>query len=256
MSKEILFEKRGNIGIITINSPETNNAFSESLLNEWLKYLRMAKEDEEIYGVILTGKGKVFCSGGSIQDMVDGKMSGWDMKDFLRKNVHKIALEMESFYKPVVAAINGAAIGAGLDMALMCDFRVTSEKAIFAEAYIKLGLIAGDGGCYFLPRIIGIPKALEMLLTGKVLNANEALDWGIVNKVVKHDKLLDESIEFLNDIIKWPTEAVQTMKKMIYTSERQSLRDHLTEVSSHMGMLSATEEFKECAERLLKNLKK
>jgi len=178
------------------------------------------------------------------------------MKNFLRNNVHKIALEMENFYKPVVAAVNGAAIGAGLDMALMCDFRIASDKSVFAEAYIKLGLIAGDGGCFFLPRIIGIPRALELLLTGKVLSADEALEWGLINKVVKHKNLLEESILFLENIIKWPTEAVQLMKKMIYTSERQSLKDHLNEVSSHMGMLSDRIEFKEAAEKLLKNITK
>ncbi len=254
MTNEVLYYKNDNIGVITINSPETNNAFTKSMLKKWLEFLEKAKEDHSVHGLILTGKGKVFCSGGSISDMVEGKMSGWDMKNFLQNYVHKIALFMERFDKPVVAAINGAAIGAGLDMALMCDFRISSERAIFGEAYIKLGLVAGDGGAYFLPRIIGIPRALEMLLTGKILKPEEALNWGLVNKVVEHEKLMEESIEFLRDIIKWPQGAVRLMKKLVYSSEKQSLEEHLREVSSHMGMLSNTKDFKKHAALLLKNL--
>jgi len=251
MSKNILFEKKEDIGIITINSPETNNAFNKEMLSNWLDILIKYKKDNEVKGLILTGKGRVFCSGGNVEDMVNGKMSGWEMKKFLTDYVHKIALEMETFYKPVVAAINGAAIGAGLDMSLMCDFRIASEKAVLSEAYIKLGLIAGDGGCFFLPRIVGRQKALELLLTGKILKANEALEWGLVDKVVAHDELLEQSIMFLQKIIRWPSEAVQLMKKMIYASEHQTLRDHLSEISSHMGMLSMKEEFIASAKKIL-----
>ena len=254
MNNEVLFAKEGNIAVITINSPETNNAFTKSMLVKWLECLNKADEDSSVKGLILTGKGKVFCSGGSISDMVDGKMSGWDMKNFLQNYVHKIALFMERFNKPVIAAINGAAIGAGLDMALMCDFRISSNRAVFGEAYIKLGLVAGDGGAYLLRRVVGLPRALEMLLTGKVIKPEEAYNWGLVNQVVEHDKLLDESKNFLNNIIRWPSSAVGLMKRLIYTSEKQSLEEHLREVSSHMGMLSDTNEFKECTTQLLKNL--
>ncbi len=256
MEREIILERKDNIGIIILNRPKAKNSFSESMLTEWLKILRELKDDPKIKGVILTANGKVFCSGGDIQDMLDGKMSGWDMKNFLSNYVHKIGIEMETFYKPIIAAINGPAIGAGLDMALMCDFRVASENAIFSEAYIKLGLVAGDGGAFFLPKIVGLPRALEMLLTGKIISPEKALEWGLVNKVVKHDYLLEESIKFLNEIIQWPLEALKLMKKTIYSSQNQSLKDYFAEVSSHMGMLTSNREFIESVEKLSKALSK
>jgi enoyl-CoA hydratase/carnithine racemase len=254
MSKEMLLDYYDEIAVITINRPEHNNAFSETMLRQWLELLHNVNDNDSVKGLILTGKGKVFCSGGSIKDMVDGKMSGWDMKNFLSNYVHKIAIFMDSFQKPAVAAINGAAIGAGLDMALMCDFRICSDKAVLGEAYIKLGLVAGDGGAYLLPRVIGIPRALEMLLTGKNLTPSEAYNWGLVNSVVKHEDLIDESIKFLKNITKWSFNAVKTMKQLVYSSGKQTLEEHLREVSSHMGMLSNNKEFKEFTGRLLKNL--
>jgi 1,4-dihydroxy-2-naphthoyl-CoA synthase len=154
----------------------------------------MKSKKEELKGLIITGNGKVFCSGGDIKDMVDGNLSGWKMKDFLTDNVHKIANYMENFPKPTLAAINGAAMGAGLDMALMCDFRIASEKAFFAETYIKLGLVAGDGGAYLLPRIIGLPRALEMLLTGEPINANYAKEIGLINDNFSKAKLKADMI--------------------------------------------------------------
>jgi enoyl-CoA hydratase/carnithine racemase len=254
MSNEIIYKVEDSIAIIKFNRVENNNSFSIPMLKEWFYYLQDAEKDDNVKGLIITGNGKVFCSGGDIKDMVDGNLSGWKMKDFLTDNVHKIANYMENFPKPTLAAINGAAMGAGLDMALMCDFRIASEKAFFAETYIKLGLVAGDGGAYLLPRIIGLPRALEMLLTGEIVNPEKALQWGLINKIVEQDKLIEESKEYLFKVTKWPKEAVSLMKKLVYNSFKQSFKDHLREVSSHMGMLSSTDEYNELANNLYKNL--
>jgi 2-(1,2-epoxy-1,2-dihydrophenyl)acetyl-CoA isomerase len=254
MSEEILFEVKESIGIITINRPLENNAFSKSMLSQWLKILKKIKEDNSIKAMILTGNGKVFCTGGSIEEMANGELSGWKMKKFLRDYVHKIAMEMKTFYKPTLAAINGYAIGAGLDMSLMCDFRVASEKAVFGESYIKLGLVAGDGGCFLLPRIIGVSRALEMLLSSKFIDTDTALQWGLINKVVQHEKLLDESIDFLKNIICFPDEAVQLMKQLVYKSLNEDFEEHLSKVSSHMGLLSETDEYFNNAKQLLEKI--
>ncbi len=255
MSKEVLFEVEDNIGIITINRPNENNAFSKSMLAKWLQYLKTVKEDDSIKAMILTGKGKVFCTGGSIKEMANGELSGWKMKKFLTDFVHKIALEMKTLYKPTLAAINGYAIGAGLDMALMCDFRIAVENAVFGESYIKLGLVAGDGGCFLLPRIIGVPRALELLLTSRFIGSDTALDWGLINLIVPdNEKLLSESIKFLKNITQFPDEAVKLMKQLVYNSLNENFEEHLSKVSSHMGMLSQRDEFYNNAKKLLKKI--
>ena len=254
MKKEVLFHVKDNIGIITINRPEENNAFSKTMLKEWLNILKRIKDDKNIKGMILTGNGKVFCTGGSISEMANGELSGWKMKGFLRDYVHKIALEMKTFYKPTLAAINGYAIGAGLDMSLMCDFRIASDKAVFGESYIKLGLVAGDGGCFLLPRIIGISRALELLLTAKFIDTETALNWGLINKVVPHSSLIDESLKFLKSIICYPDEAVKLMKQLVYKSFNEDFEEHLSKVSSHMGLLSEREEYFENAKNMLKKI--
>ena len=156
----------------------------------WRESLIKAKEDPEVRVIIVTGNGDTFCSGGDIREMAEGRLQSWDMKNFLWEGVHRIVLTIEDLDKPVIAAINGAAMGAGLDMALMCDLRVCSDRAKLAESYIMMGLVPGDGGAYFLPRVVGLAKALELLLTGDVIGPEEALHIGLVNKVVPHDQLL------------------------------------------------------------------
>src|SRR5208283_400566 len=140
----------------------------------WQESLERARVDDSVRVVLLTGNGDTFCSGGDIRDMAEGKLRSWDMKRFLWEGVHRIVLAMEDLDKPVIAAVNGAAMGAGLDMALMCDMRLASDRARLGESYILMGLVPGDGGAFFLPRLVGVAKAMELLLTADVLQAEEA----------------------------------------------------------------------------------
>ena len=189
--EHVLYEVTDHIALITLNRPEAKNAFSPEMIRLWREYLEEAKKDDRIRVIVVTGKGDTFCSGGDIRDMAEGKLKSWDMKRFLWDGVHRIVLTLEDLDKPVIAAINGAAMGAGMDMAIMCDLRVCSDKAKLAESYIMMGLIPGDGGAYFLPRVAGVSKALELLLTGDVLTPEEALKLGIVNRVVPHNRLME-----------------------------------------------------------------
>jgi enoyl-CoA hydratase/carnithine racemase len=182
----VLYEVQEHIAIMTLNRPEARNAFSPEMISLWCRFLEEARQDDGISVIIVTGKGDTFCSGGDIREMAEGKLRSWDMKRFLWEGVHRIALILEDLDKPVIAAINGAAMGAGLDMALMCDLRTCSDRAKLAESYIRMGLVPGDGGAYFLPRLVGIGKALELLLTGDVLTPPEALEIGLVNHVIPH----------------------------------------------------------------------
>jgi enoyl-CoA hydratase/carnithine racemase len=253
--KHVLYEIKDRIAFITLNRPEAKNAFSPEMINLWREYLEASKVDDSVRVIIVSGQGDTFCSGGDIRDMAKGKLKSWDMKRFLWEGVHRIVLTLEDLDKPVIAAINGAAMGAGLDMALMCDLRVASEKAKLAESYITMGLVAGDGGAYFLPRITGMPKALELLLTGDVISAEEALKMGIVNQVVPHERLMEETIKLAKKITEKPPLAVRMMKRAVYQGQTSSLRTHLDYISSQLALLSETEDHGEAAKAFLEKRK-
>jgi enoyl-CoA hydratase/carnithine racemase len=250
-----LYEVKGHIALITLNRPEAKNAFSPEMIRLWREYLEEAKEDDRVRVIVVTGKGDTFCSGGDIRDMAEGKLKSWDMKRFLWDGVHRIVLALEDLDKPVIAAINGAAMGAGMDMAIMCDLRVCSDKAKLAESYIMMGLIPGDGGAYFLPRLVGVSKALELLFTGDVLTPEKALQLGIVNHVVPHDRLMDETIRLAEKIAEKPPLAIRMMKRAVYQGQTNTLRAHLDYISSQLSLLSETEDHIEAARSFLEKRK-
>ncbi len=251
----VLYEISGNTAVITLNRPEVKNAFSAEMLALWRQYLEQARADDRVRVIIVTGKGDIFCSGGDIRDMAAGKLRSWDMKNFVWEGVHRIAFTLEDLDKPVIAALNGSAMGAGLDMALMCDLRVCSEKARLGESYILLGLVPGDGGAYYLPRLIGVSKALELFLTGDALTAEEALQAGIVNRVVPSDRLMEETLNLAEKIAGKPPLAVRMMKRAVYQGVTSTLRSHLDYISSQLALLSETEDHLEAARAFLEKRK-
>lgn len=253
--QHVLYEVKGHVGIITLNRPEAKNAFSPEMITLWREYLEEAKKDEAVRVIVVTGRGDTFCSGGDIRDMAEGRLKSWDMKRFLWDGVHRIVLTLEDLDKPVIAAINGAAMGAGMDMAIMCDLRVASERAKLAESYIMMGLVPGDGGAFFLPRLVGASKALELLLTGSVLTAQEALGAGIVNRVVPHGTLMEETLKLAESIAAKPPLAVRMMKRAVYQGLTSSLRAHLDYISSQLSLLSETEDHVEAAKAFLEKRK-
>jgi len=250
-----LYDTKGHIVTITLNRPKAKNAFSPEMISLWREYLEKAKNDDAIRVIIVTGKGDTFCSGGDIRDMVDGKLKSWDMKRFLWDGVHRIVLTLEDLDKPVIAAINGAAMGAGMDMAIMCDLRVCSDNAKLAESYIMMGLVPGDGGAYFLPRLVGVSKGLELLLTGDILKPEEALRLGIVNRVVPHDSLMEETMKLAEKIAAKPPAAVRMMKRAVYQGQTSTLRAHLDYISSQISLLSETQDHVEAAKAFLEKRK-
>lgn len=255
MDPHMLYERREHVAVLTLNRPEAKNAFSPEMVSLWRQHLEEARNDSAVRVVVVTGKGDTFCSGGDIRDMAEGKLKSWDMKNFLWEGVHRIVLTLEDLDKPVIAAVNGAAMGAGMDMAIMCDLRVCSERARLAESYIMMGLVPGDGGAYFLPRLVGTSKALELLWTGAVLTAKEALKLGLVNRVVEHDLLMDETMRLAETIAAKPPLAVRMMKRAVYQAQTSSLRAHLDYISSQISLLSETRDHPEAARAFLEKRK-
>ena len=251
----VLYHTDGHTAVITLNRPEVRNAFSVEMIELWRRFLEEARVDPGVRVIIVTGHGDTFCSGGDIRDMAEGKLMSWGMKRFLWEGVHRIALTLEDLDKPVIAAINGAAMGAGLDMALMCDLRVCSERAKLAESYIMMGLVPGDGGAFFLPRLVGVSKALELLLTGEVISPREALEMGLVNRVVVHERLLEETMVLADKIASKPPLAVTLTKRAVVQGQTNSLRAHLDYISSQVALLSETEDHREAARAFLEKRK-
>jgi enoyl-CoA hydratase/carnithine racemase len=251
----VLYDVKEHVAVLTLNRPEVKNAFSPEMIRLWREHLVRAQEDEAVRVVVVTGAGDTFCSGGDIRDMADGKLQSWDMKRFLWDGVHRIVLALEDMDKPVIAAINGAAMGAGMDMAIMCDLRVCSDRARLAESYIMMGLVPGDGGAFFLPRLVGVSKALELLLTGDVINPEEALRLGIVNRVVVHENLMAEALGLARKIAGRPPLAVRMMKRAVYQGLTVTLRGHLDYISSQLSLLSETADHREAALAFLEKRK-
>lgn len=225
------------------------------MLTLWHQFIEEAKADENVRGIIVTGKGDTFCSGGDIREMAEGRLRSWEMKRFLWEGVHRIVFALEDLDKPIIAAINGATMGAGLDMAMMCDLRVCSDRAKLSESYIWLGLVPGDGGAYFLPRLVGIGKALELLLTGDVISPKEALQIGLVNRVVPHHQLLKETMILVEKIASKPPLAIRMMKRAVYQAQTSTLRAHLDYISSQLALLSETQDHQEAARSFLEKRK-
>ena len=247
----ILYEIKNHTAVLTLNRPEAKNAFSHEMITLWNQHLENSRDNEDVRVVVVTGKGDTFCSGGDIREMAEGRLRSWDMKRFLWEGVHRIVLTLEDLDKPVIAAINGNAMGAGMDMAIMCDIRICSERARLAESYINIGVVPGDGGAYFLPRLVGMSKALELLLTGDVIDPEEALNLGIVNRVVPHERLMGESLALAERIAKKPPLAVRMIKRSVLQAQTGSLRSHLDYISSQLALLTETDDHIEAAKAFL-----
>jgi enoyl-CoA hydratase/carnithine racemase len=233
------------VGTIRLNRPEQRNAFTFDMVAQWAELLRTARTDEDVRVVVLTGTGdKAFCSGVDLSSISNANpdLTPLERKSQLHDQIHRVALELEALDKPVIASINGVAVGAGLDMALMCDLRIASRSARLSEGYVKVGLTPGDGGAYYLPRLVGTSKALELLLTGDFISADEAHRIGLVNRVVDPDELAEATTALAAQIASAPPVTVRMIKRATYQSAGTDLRTALDLISSHFAVVAATED--------------
>lgn len=249
---DILFKVKKGIATITLNQPEKKNAFNMGMIERWAKTLVEWRTDPQVKVIVLTGAGDAFCSGVDLGSNTNRASQGaYDHKSVLWDKIHRIALALEDLDKPVIAAINGVAVGAGLDMALMCDIRFAAQTARMAEGYVKVGLVPGDGGCYYLPRLVGIAKALELFFTGEFVDAQEAWRIGLVNRVYPPEKLMEETYAYARKIADGPSLIIQTIKRATYQSSHADLRTALDLISSHMGVIRSTEDHRQAMQAAL-----
>lgn len=258
-NNHLLYKKDGFIARIILNRPEKYNAFSLPMIRKWVEALQDAREDQNIRVIVVTSMGKNFSAGGDIEAMHNGKGfvgcdeqgelwgdKAIDRKRALTKDIHRIALILDMMDKPVICGINGMAIGAGLDMALMCDIRVVADDARLSASYVKAGLVPGDGGAFYLPRLVGLAKALEILWTGDFISAYEAEKMGMVNKVVPALELEQATLEIARKIADSPPVCVQMIKRAVYSAQRTNdLRTALDLISSQMAIVSEMSDHRE-----------
>ena len=204
--------QRGHVGIITMNRPETLNALSSDMLHELSNALDEAERNEDIFVLIITGAGRAFVAGADISEMTTMNVAQAKALADMGNNIY---LRLENMGKPTIAAINGFALGGGCELALSCDIRIASEKAKFGQPEVGLGIIPGFGGTQRMARIVGTGIALELILTGKTIDANYAMDIRLINRVVPHDKLMDTALDLADTIASQAQLAVRSSKQAV-----------------------------------------
>jgi enoyl-CoA hydratase/carnithine racemase len=247
--KEILYEKDGHVATITLNRPAKRNAYSETMVHEILEALADARDDDGIRVAIVTGAGKGFCAGGDIgrDFQYPARYRGHRMESMLemRENMHVLIRFLDRFDKPVIAAVNGAAVAGGLTLALACDFRIAGESAKLGDTSLKFALIPDEGGAYFFPRFMGLDRALKMSLLSEVYPARQALELGLVTEVVADDQLMTRARELAARLAEGPPIAIRVTKRMMYKQRSMQLDNALEDAAMATLVTNYTDDVKE-----------
>ena len=235
------------VATITLNRPETLNALTPSMRKNFAAALELAENDDSVRVIVITGAGKGFCSGGDVKAMNEARKSGKAsvLDDRIDPIRDRIVLALRDSTKPVIAAVNGAAAGAGMNIALACDIRIASDTAKFGETFAKRGLHPDWGGTYFLPRIVGMAKACELIWSGKMIQAREALELGIVSQLETPEALMTATLEMANSFAAGPPIAIRMAKRAMYRSMDSTLREALEFETYAQNTCSATSDAKE-----------
>jgi enoyl-CoA hydratase/carnithine racemase len=230
MADFLICEQQGPVVTLTMNQPEQRNPLTgNTAVPELLAAIERIEADAGVRCVILAANGPSFSAGGDIREMkrqATPEVSEMAIRQEYRKGIQRLTLALFNLELPVIAAINGHAIGAGLDLACMCDIRIASEKAKFAESFVKIGIIPGDGGAWLLPRIIGLSRASELAFTGDTIDARQALDWNLVSRVVPHEQLMDAARDLAGRIAANAAHGLRLTKRLI----REGLNSRLETV--------------------------
>jgi enoyl-CoA hydratase/carnithine racemase len=246
MSQHLEFAVDRGVATITLNRPDKLNAFTDDMLEKWLTSLEECRTSPEVRAIVITGTGRAFTTGGDVEKFSSSaSQTAAGIKARLTENIQRLPRKMAEIDKPIIAALNGVATGGGLDVALACDIRFAAESARFAETYARMALIPGAGGAYFLPRIVGVAKALELFWSTDFVDAREAERIGLVNKVFPDTELMDRTHEFARRVAEGAPLAVQLIKRVMRFGLDKDLATALEFVASNMPIVRTSEDHAE-----------
>ncbi len=239
----------GAILTVTMNQPETRNALTgNTAVDEFVQLCDDVRRDASVKVVILTASGPIFSSGGNVKDMqrfFDDALTPDMIREEYRQGIQRIPKALYQLDVPVICAINGPAIGAGLDLTCMCDIRIASETATFAESFVRVGIVPGDGGAWLLPRAVGMARAAEMAFTGEAISAAQALAWGLVSRVVAPEQLQAEAKALAAKIAANPGVVMRMTKRLLREGEHSSLESLLEMSAGYQALAHKTADHRE-----------
>ncbi|MDX4954968.1 crotonase/enoyl-CoA hydratase family protein [Delftia acidovorans] len=239
----------GAIWTLTMNQPETRNALTgNTAVEEFVQVCDEIRRDASVKAVILTGAGPIFSSGGNVKDMqrfFDDALTPDAIREEYRQGIQRIPRALNQLDVPVICAVNGPAIGAGLDLTCMCDIRIASETATFAESFVRVGIVPGDGGAWLLPRAVGRAKAAEMAFTGEAIDAQQALACGLVSRVVPADQLLATARALADKIAANPGAVMRMTKRLLREGEHSTLESLLELSAGYQALAHKTADHRE-----------
>lgn len=243
----ILYEVSAGVARITMNRPDKYNAFTGKMIAEMIDAFRQAGKDVAARCIVLTGAGKAFNAGQDLGDVpgVNGQDGAANHGDMLRSRYNPLIMQIRNTEMPVIAAVNGVAAGAGMSLALACDLRVMSERAYFVSAFINIGLVPDSGGCYFLPRLVGLAKAMEIAAIRDRVTAKEAHRIGLVNRVCSAERLEEEADELATKLAQLPTRAIWLMKQTMNRGLEKGLTETLEQEAYAQEIAGRTEDHRE-----------
>lgn len=253
----VKLEREGQIASLTFNSPDTRNAIgTRQDCDDILSALNTAVADASISCLILTGAGSAFSAGGNLKSMKTrtgiGRLAApVQTRDNYRQGVQSVIRALWDCELPMIAAVNGHAIGLGLDLACLCDLRIAADSAKFASSFIKMGLIPGDGGAWVLPRTVGLANAAELILTGDTLDATQALSMGLISRAVPAEQLMTEARALAERIVVNPPRTLRLAKRLLREGQQQRLSDVLELSSAYQALVHETDDHLEAVDAFL-----
>ncbi len=243
MSDTIQYEQQGNLAILRLNRPQVFNSFNREMALTLQQKLDEVATDENIRAIILTGNGKAFCAGQDLAEVTGPEAPGF--RTILSEHYNPVITRIRSIAKPVIAAVNGVAAGAGANIALACDIVVAAESASFLQAFSKIGLVPDSGGTFFLPRLIGFQKASAIMMTGEKITATDAEKWGMIYRVFSDETFWDSATKLGQDLAVMPTHALGLIKSLLNQSMTNDLNTQLALEEKHQIEAGHTADYKE-----------
>jgi 2-(1,2-epoxy-1,2-dihydrophenyl)acetyl-CoA isomerase len=244
---EVETSRDGGVLTITLNRPDVLNAFTAEMHRQLVGAFKEARA-ADVRAVVITGAGRGFCVG---QDLNEFGEAARDIAGRLRENYHPTIRAVRELEKPVLAAVNGPAAGAGLSFACACDLRLAAESAAFVPAFVNIGLVPDMGGTFFVTRLLGAARAFEWMTSGRRLSAQEALDWGLVSEVVPDDRLAERAAEWAGQLAAMPTRGIGLSKRLFDSADRVTLDEQLEREAQLQAAATQTHDFREGVDAFL-----